>query len=64
MASTSKLLDRSEVEARFGIPKRYLEMAGMRGDGPAFVRIGRRVRYLAADIEAWLQQNRVEPSGF
>ena len=32
-----------------------------RGRGPAFVRVGRLVRYLRADLDAWLALNRVDP---
>ena len=52
------LLSRKELAARFGIPKRYLEVAAMRGDGPPIVRIGRLVRYRAGDLRAWIAANR------
>ena len=52
-----RLLDRREVEARFGIPKRFLELAVSRNNGPKFVRIGRLVRYRQRDIEAWIDSN-------
>ncbi|MGC3940080.1 helix-turn-helix transcriptional regulator [Roseobacter sp. EG26] len=54
---TDCLLDRSEVEQRFGIPKRFLELAATRGEGPKLVRIGRLVRYRVTDIRAWIEQN-------
>ncbi|AXI43165.1 AlpA family transcriptional regulator [Sulfitobacter sp. SK011] len=50
-----RLLTRSEVEERFGISKRYLELAIGRGEGPRLVRVGRSVRYRVADIEAWIE---------
>ena len=53
------LLDRCGVEARYGISKRYLEIAAVRGDGPPYFKIGRAVRYCAADIDTWLQAQRV-----
>ena len=52
-----KLLTRAEVEQRFGIPKRYLELAVTRDDGPRYVRIGRLVRYRIGDVRAWIDQN-------
>ncbi|MEM1151057.1 MAG: helix-turn-helix domain-containing protein [Pseudomonadota bacterium] len=61
MDNCERLLNRTEVEERFGIPKRFLEMAVMRGEGPPFIKLGRLVRYRIADIEAWLSQNRVVP---
>lgn len=55
--SYDRLLSRIEVEERFGIPKRFLELAARRGDGPRIVRIGRLVRYRVADLRAWIEQN-------
>ena len=52
-----RLLSRSEVEEQFGISKRYLELAAMRGQGPAVVRLGRLVRYRRADLRAWIEAN-------
>jgi len=51
------LLSRPDVEAQYGIPKRFLELAPRRGGGPRLVRIGRLVRYRARDIEAWIEAN-------
>lgn len=52
-----KLLSRAEVEARFGISKRFLELAAMRGGGPRTVRLGRLVRYRIADLRVWIDEN-------
>lgn len=48
------LLTRADVEERFGIPKRFLELASLDGRGPSEVRIGRLVRYRIKDIRAWI----------
>ena len=61
MSKVDRLLNRQEVEERFGIPKRFLEMAVMRGDGPPFIKIGRLVRYRINDIETWITAQRIEP---
>ncbi|MCR9089552.1 MAG: helix-turn-helix domain-containing protein [Rhodobacteraceae bacterium] len=61
MSNVDRLLNRAEVEERFGIPKRFLEMAVMRGDGPPFIKIGRLVRYRINDIETWITARRIEP---
>lgn len=61
MNCNDRLLSRVEVEERFGIPKRYLEMAVMRGGGPPFIKLGRLVRYRIDDIEAWLNRQRIVP---
>jgi predicted DNA-binding transcriptional regulator AlpA len=50
-----RLLTRQEVEDRFGVGKRYLELATMRGEGPRVVRVGRLVRYRIRDIRAWIE---------
>ncbi len=56
-----RLLTRREVEDRFGLSVRYLEVSAVRGDGPPMIRISRRmVRYRASDIEAWLSAKRVD----
>lgn len=54
------LLDRKQVEETFGLSKRWLELAALRGDGPPMIKISRRmVRYRVRDIEAWLDTHRV-----
>lgn len=52
-----RLLSRSEVEARFGVSKRYLEIACSKKRGPRYVRVGRLVRYRASDIRRWIERN-------
>jgi predicted DNA-binding transcriptional regulator AlpA len=42
-----------------GFTRKQLEHMRTRGSGPQFVKIGRHVRYLRADIEAWLASHRV-----
>lgn len=51
-----RLLSRAEVEERFGISKRFLELAAVRGEGPAIVRLGRLVRYRVSDLKAWIDR--------
>lgn len=58
--STDRLLSRIEVETLFGISKRFLEIAALRGDGPPMIKIGKRmVRYRVADLRAWLTKRTV-----
>ncbi len=57
-----RLLTRGEVEERFGVSRRYLELATGKGNGPIIVRIGRSVRYRPCDVRSWIEQNRVEAS--
>ena len=56
------LLNRSVVEATYGVSQRYLELAPARGEVPRFVRIGRSVRYRPEDVEAWLETLIVDPT--
>jgi predicted DNA-binding transcriptional regulator AlpA len=55
-----RLLTRDQVEDRFGIPKRFLEISVMTGDGPSIVRIGRSVRYRPLDVIAWIGKQTIE----
>lgn len=56
--NSDRLMTREEVEERFGISKRFLEVSAGRRVGPAVVRIGRSVRYSAVDIRNWIDQQR------
>ncbi len=58
-----QLLTRQDVEERFGIRKRYLEVADIKGTGPVRILIGRLVRYRAKDIRAWIDTHSHEPDG-
>ena len=57
-----RLLTRREVEKRFGISKRYLEISAMRSEGPRMVRLGRMVRYRIGDIVDWIDEHTTEGS--
>lgn len=60
-AKDDRLLDRSQVEERFGISKRFLEIAAVRGEGPPMIKIGRLARYRVADIRSWISAQRTAP---
>ena len=55
------LLTRDQVQAEFGLTRRFLELSAWRGDGPPMIKLGRAVRYKRADVLAWIEQQRVEP---
>ena len=58
-----RLLSRDDIEAEYGITRRWLELAAHRGDGPPMHKITRRmVRYDRAEFEAWLAAQRVDYS--
>lgn len=44
---------------RMSVP--WLRQQRMRGRGPAYVRIGRSIRYRLSDLDAYLAAHRVEP---
>ena len=53
--SSNELLSRDQIEAEYGLGRRWLELAAIRGDGPPMVKISwRMVRYKRADLENWL----------
>lgn len=56
---TDLLLSRAEVEVNFGLSRRFLEVAAVRGDGPPFIKIGRSVRYRVSDLRDWIEARRV-----
>ena len=53
------LLSRAEVEVRFGLTRRFLEVSAVRGDGPPFIKINRAVRYRVGDLREWIESHRV-----
>jgi hypothetical protein len=38
----------------------WLKQARRKGTGPAYIRIGRTIRYRVADLDAWLLKHRIE----
>lgn len=54
----SPLLTPDEAAAFLRSNSRTMERWRVIGDGPAFVKIGRRVAYRLDDLETWIQQRR------
>ncbi len=53
----SEYIDEDGLYERYLIPPRTAQRWRASGDGPAFVRLGkRRVAYRVADVERWLAQ--------
>jgi predicted DNA-binding transcriptional regulator AlpA len=67
MASHSNTPLKEDEAAKFiGMSVSYLRLSRMRGttkctDAPPFVRIGKAVRYLPRDLDAWLESRRQFP---
>ena len=56
MSSRTTLFDETEVALRLAISVKTLRNWRWLGFGPPFVKVGRAVRYAAADLEAWIAQ--------
>lgn len=54
MATNSKLLTSEEVAQKLSVKLVTLEAWRCRGEGPAFVKVGRLVRYPDNLLDAWL----------
>ncbi|WP_018231419.1 helix-turn-helix transcriptional regulator [Thioalkalivibrio thiocyanodenitrificans] len=48
-------LTTQEAAERLGLKRTTLEAWRVRGFGPRFVKLGRCVRYRAADLDSWLE---------
>lgn len=59
-ASQTILLSREEIQEEYGLSRRWLELAALKGNGPAYVKIGSRtVRYRREEIDRWLAEREV-----
>ena len=65
MLPTTGLLTTAEAAQRLGTSHRTMEDWRLRGGGPIYRKIGRRlVRYLQADLEAFIREGaRINTSG-
>ncbi len=54
----------TEVEAaeKLGVSKSFFSHKRLSGDGPPYVKVGRRVRYNAKELEQWCRSNTVAHS--
>lgn len=53
-----RLLTDAQVARLLGTSRKALAQRRWRGGGPRYVKLGRRVLYDPADLEAWIQQNK------
>lgn len=61
MTARDVLLTPEEAAQELRLPVRQLQQWRYRGLGPAYIKVGRAVRYPRTDLDAWLTANRVEP---
>ena len=59
--STNEALTESDAAARLGLKVATLRAWRHQRRGPAFVRLGRAIRYLASDLDEFLEANRHRP---
>jgi predicted DNA-binding transcriptional regulator AlpA len=57
----SQPLSETEAAARLGLKVPTLRAWRAQGRGPAYIRLGRAIRYLPTDIDDFLQSNRHQP---
>lgn len=56
-------LTEAVAAARLGLKVATLRAWRHQGRGPAFVRLGRAIRYLSGDVDQFLSANRHSPTG-
>jgi excisionase family DNA binding protein len=49
------LLDEAHLAQKLGVSRSTLQSWRYRGHGPRFIKIGRLIRYRAADVDAYLR---------
>jgi predicted DNA-binding transcriptional regulator AlpA len=54
MPEVADLIDTPALAKKLGIQANTLEKWRVRGEGPTYVKIGRRIAYHPTDVEAWL----------
>jgi len=58
-ATADALLTREQVASRLGLKSQTLAAWATRGGGPAYIKVGRCVRYRSGDLERWLDERTV-----
>lgn len=59
---TSELLTIEELAQMLSVTQLTVDRWRRQGSGPAFIQVGRGIRYRVADVEAWLSANRCDPA--
>lgn len=58
-----KLAQPAEVAAWLQIPEERLKKMRQRGEGPAYIKIGRSIRYAWLDVHKWADAQRAQSAG-
>jgi predicted DNA-binding transcriptional regulator AlpA len=65
MRSPRHVLSETEAAEYIGMSRAYLRAARTRErgtPGPPYLRVGRAIRYLVADLDVWLERHRIVPA--
>lgn len=57
LSTVSAVLSVRDAAAFLGVSKSFLDKARCTGSGPAFTRVGRRIKYRLPTLEAYLAAN-------
>ena len=55
MLEVADLLDTPSLAKKLGVQANTLEKWRVRGEGPPYVKIGRRIAYNPTDVHKWLE---------
>jgi predicted DNA-binding transcriptional regulator AlpA len=61
-SASSEPLTETDAAARLGLKVATLRAWRIQGKGPAFLRLGRAIRYLTSDVDEFLSSNRHSPT--
>lgn len=67
LAVQSAVLQERDAARYIGMSVPFLRQSRMHGarlkrtPGPPYIRVGRAIRYLRTDLDAWLESHRVQP---
>ena len=56
---TIRLLNEMDTAMYIGMSRAWLRLARMRKMGPAYIRIGRAIRYAVPDLDKFLETHRI-----
>ena len=54
-----QILNEADTARYIGMSRIWLRISRMRGTGPAYIRIGRAIRYAVSDLDMFLETHRV-----
>jgi predicted DNA-binding transcriptional regulator AlpA len=58
-----QILNEADTAQYIGMSRVWLRQSRMHRTGPAYIRIGRAIRYALPDLDKFLENHRVKPKG-